>query len=87
MLLLTRRLSHAEDQAGAWEREMHAAMTAKKALETEMEKVKKQLQQLRDNRALEYNSVTQSILNAVKSEFDHMRVEMKIPISGNMSQH
>ncbi len=81
------RLQHAEDQASAWEREMHAAMAAKKALESELEKAKKQCQQLRDNRALEYNSITQSILNAVKSEFDHMRVDMKIPMGGNMPQN
>ena len=84
---LRKKLAHAEDQAGAWEREMHAAMAAKKALEAELEKVKKQCQQMRDNRALEYNSITQSILNAVKSEFDHMRVDMKIPMSGNLMQH
>lgn len=87
LLFFSFRLTHAEDQAGAWEREMHASMAAKKALEAELEKVKKQYQQLRDNRALEYNSITQGILNAVKSEFDHMRVDMKIPMSGNLTQN
>lgn len=72
------RLVAAEDQGDKWYRELQIANTAKINMSNQLEKLQQQYQQLKSSRTEEYTLITKNVLNAVRAEFDSMKVDLKL---------
>ncbi len=68
----------AEDQGDKWYKELQIANTTKINLSNQLEKLQQQYQQLKNSRTEEYSLITSNILNAVRAEFDSMKVDLKL---------